>query len=111
MKGVIKTPTAPAMGKMAFNFAKSNILNSIPAPLPVLNAIDYIVSNHKYIKKNKGSFLVHPKKISKSLPGVAVPDIINCDYVHYHVIDKLHGSVHDVVVSGIHAMNFFHMLF
>jgi hypothetical protein len=110
MKIAIKAPTAPAIKKMAFNFAKSKILYSVPAPLPVLNAIDYVISNQEYIKKNKSSILMHPKKIAKSLPGFAMPDIMNSDYVHDHVIDQLHGVAHDVVVNGIHAIDFFHTL-
>ena len=110
MKIAIKAPTAPAIKKMAFNFAKSKILYSVPAPLPVLNAIDYVISNQEYIKKNKSCFLMHPKKIAKSLPGFAMPDIMNSEYVHDHVIDQLHGIAHDVVVNGIHAIDLFHTL-
>ena len=110
MKIAIQTPNTPAVKKMAFNFAKSQILYAVPAPLPVLNVVDYIISNNEYIKKNKSCFLMHPKKIAKSLPGIAMPDIMNSEYVHDHVIDPLHGVAHDVVANGIHAINFFHML-
>ena len=110
MKIAIQTPTAPAVKKMAFNFAKSKILYAVPAPLPVLNVIDYIISNHEYVKKNKSCFLMHPKKIVKSLPGFVMPDIMNSEYVHDHVIDQLHGIAHDVVVNGIHAINFYNTL-
>jgi len=110
MKIAIQTPTAPAVKKMAFNFAKSKILYAVPAPLPVLNVIDYIISNHEYVKKNKSCFLMHPKKIVKSLPGVVMPDIMNSEYVHDHVIVQLHGVAHDAVMNGIHAINFYNML-
>lgn len=110
MKIAIQTPTAPVIKKLAFNFVKSQVLYAVPAPLPILNVIDYIVSNHDYIKKNKTFFLMHPKKVAKSLPGFAMPDIINCDYVHEHVIDQLHGIAHDAVVSGIHTISLYHML-
>jgi len=110
MKIAIQTPNAPAIKKMAFNFAKSKILYAVPAPLPVLNVIDYIISNHEYVKKNKSCFLMHPKKIVKSLPGVVMPDIMNSEYVHDHVIVQLHGVAHDAVMNGIHAINFYNML-
>ena len=110
MKIAIQTPTTPVISKMAFNFVKSQVLYSVPAPLPILNVVDYVISNHEYIKKNKSCFLMHPKKVAKSLPGFAMPDIINCDYVHDHVIDHLHGIAHDAVVTGINTINLFHML-
>ena len=106
----IAIQNAPAVKKMAFNFVKSQVLYSVPAPLPILNVIDYVISNHEYIKKNKSCFLMHPKKVAKSLPGIAISDVIDCDYVHDHVIDQLHGVAHDVVVNGIHAITFYHTL-
>ena len=110
MKIAIQTPTTPVIRKMAFNFVKSKVLYSVPAPLPILNVVDYVISNHEYIKKNKSCFLMHPKKIAKSLPGFAMPDIMNSEYVHDHVIDQLHGVAHDVIVNGIHAIDLFHTL-
>ena len=109
MKIAIHKPTAPAIKKIAFNFVKSNILSSIPAPLPMIDTIDYIVSNHEYIKKKKGHLLMHPKKIAKSLPGIAIQNVVNSDYVHDHVVDQLHGISHNVVDSGIKAFDFYHM--
>ena len=53
---------------------------------------------------------MHPKKIAKSLPGFAVPDILNSDYVQDHVIGQLHGIAHDAVINGINAMDLFHTL-
>lgn len=106
MKIAIQTPTTPVIRKMAFNFVKSKVLYSVPAPLPILNVVDYVISNHEYIKKNKSCFLMHPKKIAKSLPGFAVPDILNSDYVQDHVIGQLHGIAHDAVINGINAMDF-----
>ena len=110
MKIAIQTPTTPVIRKMVFNFVKSKVLYSVPAPLPILNVVDYVISNHEYIKKNKSCILMHPKKIAKSLPGFAVPDILNSDYVQDHVIGQLHGIAHDAVINGINAMDLFHTL-
>jgi hypothetical protein len=102
---MITVSSASAIQKMTFNFAKSNILYAISAPLPVLYTIDYIISNHAFIRKNKGHMLTHPKKIAKHLTEVAVSDIMNSDMMLYHIDERLHGN-HDIVVHGIHAITF-----
>jgi len=103
---MITAPPAPALQKMVINFARSKIIYSLPAPLPILNAIDYATSNHKFIKKNKSNMLIHPKKIAKHLPGFAVSDIMNSDIMHHHIDAQVHGMAHEIATHGIQAIDF-----
>lgn len=94
----------PILKKMSFRIAKDQILQITPAPPPVVHIADYVISNHKFLQKKKCSLMVHPRKIAKHLPGVAVSDIINSDWVNgpiKHIHDE---RIHNAALLGLKAI-------
>jgi len=90
--------------KTAIRIAKSQILQIAPAPVPVVQIADYIISNHKFVQKRKYCLMAHPRKIIKCLPGIAISDVINSDLIN-STIEHIHdGQMHAAASIGIQAI-------
>jgi hypothetical protein len=71
-------------------FVPQQLVQTIP---PVFN---YIISNKKYIQKKKCALLVHPRKIAKTIPSMAVGNIVSSDMLS-NMVDNIHDkSIHDL---------------
>ena len=70
-------------------FVPQQLVQTIP---PVFNYI----SNKKYIQKKKCALLVHPRKIAKTIPSMAVGNIVSSDMLS-NMVDNIHDkSIHDL---------------
>ena len=96
----------PILKRTAFKIAKSQILQITPVPIPVIQIMDYIASNHKFVQKKKYCLMAHPRKIIKCLPGIAISDIINSDLVNGTIDHIVDGRMHDAASMGVQALKF-----
>lgn len=69
-------------------------------PRPIVNiapyVFDYIVTNNFYVRQKKCKLLAHPRKLVKTIPCIAVNDIVNSDMLH-GVVDSIHDKhIHDL---------------
>jgi hypothetical protein len=62
----------------------------------VPQVLDYVVTNRKYIQKKKCGLLVHPRKVLKTIPPVAIGNIISSDMLSNMVDNIPDKSIHDL---------------
>lgn len=105
MKVCIKRTSINIVKDQTIRIASPFVPQQIIQVVPV---IDYIVSNKQYIQKKKCCLLAHPRKIAKTIPSMAVGNIINSDMMTNavdHIHDKnVHELAHSIVVFVKYAM-------
>lgn len=80
---------------LASPFVPQQLVQTIP---PVFN---YIVSNKKYIQKKKCGLLAHPRKVLKTIPSMAVGNLISSDFLS-NTIDNIDDQdIHDLAQAVV----------
>ena len=103
-------PQKSTIQNITIKIAKTQLVSTIPAPVPIIQIVDYIISNRKFIQKKKCCLLTHPKKIAKVAPGIAASDALNSDFFTDMVNHIPEHHIHDAAVMGIHAMKLYLMI-
>jgi hypothetical protein len=103
-------PQKPTIKNITIKIAKTQLTSVIPAPVPIIQFADYIISNRKFIQKKKCCLLAHPKKIAKVAPGIAASDALNSDFITSLVNHISETHIHDAALVGIKAMKLYLMI-
>jgi hypothetical protein len=103
-------PQKPTIKNITIKIAKTQLISTIPAPVPIIQITDYIISNHKFIQKKKCFLLAHPKKFAKVASGIAASDALNSDFITSMVNNIPDTHIHDVALVGIKAMKLYLMI-
>lgn len=103
-------PQKPTIKSITIKIATTQLTSVIPAPVPLIQIADYIISNRKFIQKKKCCLLVHPKKIAKVVPGIAASDALNSDFITSLVNHIPETHIHDAALVGIKAMKLYLMI-
>jgi hypothetical protein len=92
--------------KMAFlkkgviNLAKSQFLQAVPMPPPMIAVVDYIVTNHAYIRGRKCHLIAHPRNILRKMP-IALTSATIDDFQEKSAIENIHDPlIHDAVTTS-----------
>jgi hypothetical protein len=94
MKVCIQRTTFGVIEDQAIIAATPFVPQQLVQAAPVFN---YIISNKKYIEKKKCALLVHPRKIAKTIPSMAIGNIVSSDMLS-NMVDNIHDkSIHDLV--------------
>jgi len=93
MKVCIQRTTFRIIEGQAILAASPFVPQQLVQAVPVLN---YIISNKKYIQNKKCVLLVHPRKIAKTIPSVAIGNLVNSDMLS-NMVENIHDkSIHDL---------------
>jgi len=103
-------PQKPTIKNITIKIATTQLTSVIPAPVPLIQIANYIISNRKFIQKKKCCLLVHPKKIAKVVPGIAASDALNSDFITSLVNHIPETHIHDAALVGIKAMKLYLMI-
>lgn len=103
-------PQKPTIKNITIKIAKTQLTSVIPAPVPIIQIAEYIISNRKFIQKKKCCLLAHPKKIAKVVPGIAASDALNSDFITSLVNHIPETHIHDAALVGIKAMKLYLMI-
>ena len=103
-------PQKPTIKNITIKIAKTQLTSVIPAPVPLIQIVDYIISNRKFIQNKKCCLLVHPKKIAKVAPGIAASDVLNSDFITNMANNIPENHIHDAALMGIKAMKLYLMM-
>ena len=104
-------PQKPTIKNITIKIAKTQLTSVIPAPVPLIQIADYIISNRKFIQKKKCCLLAHPKKIAKVAPGFIASDALNSEFITSMIEHIPEHHIHDAATMGIQVMKFYHMIF
>ena len=104
-------PQKPTIKNITIKIAKTQLVSilPVPVPVPIIQTVDYIVSNHKFIQKKKCRLLVHPRKIAKVAPGIAASDVINSDFFTSMIDHIPEHHIHDAALMGIQVVKLYLM--
>lgn len=103
-------PQKPTIKNITIKIAKTQLTSLIPAPVSLIQIVDYVISNRKFIQKKKCCLLAHPKKIAKVVPGIAASDALNSDFITSIVNHIPETHIHDAALMGIQAMKLYLMI-
>lgn len=103
-------PQKPTIKNITIKIARTQLTSVIPAPVPIIQIADYIISNRKFIQKKKFCLLAHPKKIAKVVHGIAASDALNSDFITSLVNHIPETHIHDAALVGIKAMKLYLMI-
>lgn len=103
-------PQKPTIKNITIKIAKTQLTSVIPAPGPLIQIVDYVISNRKFIQQKKCYLLAHPKKIAQVAPGIAASDALNSDFITSLVNRIPETHMHDAALVGIKAMKLYLMI-
>jgi hypothetical protein len=107
MKVCIQRTTFRVIEDQAILAASPFVPQQLVQAVPVFN---YIISNKKYIQKKKCALLVHPRKVAKTIPSMAIGNIVSSDMMS-NMIDNIHDkSIHDLAHAIVIFVKYILML-